>query len=283
MRALIKLHPRLEQDFLGLSVLPQMDLAGIQYEVLPIDLPSDCGELNRHGDFVIVFGGDGTFLTGAMVAHCLNIPVTGVEVGHLGFLCQQPLERLPELLKAIRDGSCRTELRRILACELPDIKGNWEEHTAVNDVVVGITDMTRLAPVSVLIDGEMLATFRGDGIVVSSATGCTAYSLAAGGPLMEPTSPDMVITPICAHTLFAKPFVVSGSRTIELRVECSEPEIFVSMDGRKVKRLEPGSSAKVSLHPQPLKVARMDTPTHFQVLREKFGWGFEFKRGGSKN
>jgi NAD+ kinase len=281
MRALIKLHPRLGSEFLTQSVYPRLREAGIEYELLPEDISPDCAEITAEGDFVIVFGGDGTFLSGALVAHCLDIPVTGVEVGHLGFLCQQSLDRLPELLAAVRDGKCLIEARHVLSCYVPCDGEEGQARTAINDVVVGIADMTRLAPVTVFIGGELLATFRGDGIVVASATGSTAYSLAAGGPLLEPTSTNIVITPICAHTLFAKPFVVDGTREVDLRVECSEPEVFVSIDGRKLMKLWPGCSAKVSLHERPLKVARMKEPTHFQVLREKFGWGFEFKGSGA--
>ncbi len=281
MRALIKLHPRLSDKFLGESVWPFLEEAGLEYALLPEEISADCAEPQTSGDFVIVFGGDGTFLSGALAAHCLDIPVTGVEVGHLGFLCQQSLDRLPELLTAVRDARCRIETRHVLSCIVQCEGEDPDARAAINDVVVGIADMTRLAPVTVFIGGELLATFRGDGIVVASATGSTAYSLAAGGPLLEPTSTNIVITPICAHTLFAKPFVVDGTREVELRAECSEPEVYVSMDGRKLKQLRPGCSAIVTLHSRPLKVARMDKPTHFQVLREKFGWGFEFKGSGT--
>lgn len=281
MRALIKLHPRLGNEFLTKHVYPRLREEGMEHELLPEDISADCAEITAQGDFVIVFGGDGTFLSGALVAHCLNIPVTGVEVGHLGFLCQQSLDRLPELLTVVRDGRCLVEERHVLSCSVPCDGEEGKERTAINDVVVGIADMTRLAPVTVFIGGETLATFRGDGIVVASATGSTAYSLAAGGPLLEPTSTNIVITPICAHTLFAKPFVVDGTREVDLRVECSEPEVFVSIDGRKVMKLWPGCAAKITLHERPLKVARMEEPTHFQVLREKFGWGFEFKGSGA--
>jgi NAD+ kinase len=245
--------------------------------MLPTYLPEELDRLPG-GDIVLVLGGDGTFLAGARVAAHHNIPVIGVELGHLGFLCQQPLERLPRVLECVRKEECSIESRHILECQIVAQKAPGHTRTAVNDVVVGKSELTRMAVVTVFIDGEVLATFKADGIIVASATGSTAYSLSAGGPLLEPTMKAMVITPICAHTLFAKPFVVEGRRTVGLRVEKEIPDIFLSMDGRKIGPVRPEDEVSVTIHRPPLKVARLESPNFLQVLREKFGWGFEFKR-----
>jgi len=277
MRVLLQVHPDLSQEFLNDEVFPHLAHEDIGFEVLPHFLPASRDKLPE-GEFVLVIGGDGTFLAGAMVAVQLGIPIIGVEMGHLGFLCQQPVEKLPEVLGCIRDERYETELRHILECTIVKDGVPARTHIAVNDVVVGKSEITQLAVVTVSIDGEVLANFKADGIIVASATGSTAYSLSAGGPLLEPTMESMVITPICAHTLYAKPYVVDGARTIGLRVEKETPDTFLSMDGRKIGQLVPGDTVSVTLHKPPLKVARLALPRFFSVLREKFGWGFEFKR-----
>ncbi len=280
MRVLLQVHPDISEGFLSDEVFPHLAHEDIEYELLPHTLPESRDELPE-GGFVLVLGGDGTFLAGALVAVQLGIPVIGVEMGHLGFLCQQPIEKLPEVLDCIRHGRYETELRHILECTVVKEGTPARTYTAVNDVVVGKSEITRLAVVTVLIDGEVLATFKADGIIIASATGSTAYSLSAGGPLLEPTMESMVITPICAHTLYAKPYVVEGARNIGLRVEKETPDTFLSMDGRKIGPVRPGDIVSVTLHKPPLKVARLASPRFFSVLREKFGWGFEFKRENS--
>jgi len=280
MRVLLQVHPEINEGFLNEQVFPYLAHREIEYEILPHRLPEPPDEIPE-GEFVLVLGGDGTFLAGALVALELGIPIIGVEMGHLGFLCQQPIERLPEVLDCIIRGQYETELRHILQCTLARADIPSRTYTAVNDVVVGKSEITQLAVVTVLIDGEVLANFKADGIIVASATGSTAYSLSAGGPLLEPTMESMVITPVCAHTLYAKPYVVEGARNIGLRVEKETPDTFLSMDGRKVGPVSPGDAVSVTLHKPPLKVARLASPRFFSVLREKFGWGFEFKRESS--
>ena len=280
MRVLLQVHPDISEGFLSEEVFPHLAHKEIEYEVLPHRLPESPDELSD-GGFVLVLGGDGTFLAGALVAVGLGIPIIGVEMGHLGFLCQQPIERLPEVLDCIIHERYETELRHILECTLARADAPSRTYTAVNDVVVGKSEITQLAVVTVLIDGEVLANFKADGIIVASATGSTAYSLSAGGPLLEPTMESMVITPICAHTLYAKPYVVEGARNISLRVEKETPDTFLSMDGRKIGPVSPGDIVSVTLHKPPLKIARLASPRFFSVLREKFGWGFEFKRENS--
>ncbi len=259
------------------KIQPELAAAGMDYEILAREIPEDLENLPP-GDFVLVLGGDGTFLAGALVASYRDIPVIGIEFGHLGFLCQLPFEMLPEVLESIRDARYHIESRPILKCTIESDGKEQRTYRAINDVVVGKSDLTRMVLVTVLIDDELLATFKADGIIVASATGSTAYSLSAGGPLLEPTMASMVITPICAHTLYAKPCVVDGRRKICLRIEQNDASTFVSMDGRKIARVRMSDSLCVTLHEHPLKVARVDRLGFFHVLREKFGWGFEFKR-----
>jgi NAD+ kinase len=277
MRALVKLHPTIvTNEFFQQSVVPELIRAGIGFSLLPMDI-CEAKELPP-GDIVLVIGGDGTFLSGALVASEQNIPIMGVELGHLGFLCQQPVERLPEVLQALVGGDYSIEERPVLKCTTSVGGDPAVERTAINDVVLGKSELTRLIELTVVIDGEPLATFKADGIVVASATGSTAYSLSAGGPLLEPTLAALVITPICAHTLYAKPYVVDGRRNIKLSLAQEAPAAVLSMDGRKVGPVTPDDVIAVTLKERPLKVVRLESPTFYSVLREKFGWDFKFSR-----
>jgi len=277
MHALVKLHPTIVTDeFFQQSIAPELKQAGIEYSLLPADI-FQSQDLPR-GDFVLVIGGDGTFLSGALVASEQDIPILGVELGHLGFLCQQPVERLPEVLEALVSGTYSVEERPVLQCTTSVGGKPARILTAINDVVLGKSELTRMIELTVVIDDQPLATFKADGIIVASATGSTAYSLSAGGPLLEPTLTAVVITPICAHTLYAKPYVVDGRRSIKLSLAREAADAILSMDGRKIGPVSPHDETTVTLKPKPLKAMRLASPTFYSVLREKFGWDFKFSR-----
>ena len=188
------------------------------------------------------------------------------------------MERLPEVLEALVSGTHSVEERPVLQCTTSVGGKPARILTAINDVVLGKSELTRMIELTVVIDGQPLATFKADGIIVASATGSTAYSLSAGGPLLEPTLTAVVITPICAHTLYAKPYVVDGSRSIKLSLAREAADAILSMDGRKIGPVSPHDETTVTLKPKPLKVMRLASPTFYSVLREKFGWDFKFSR-----
>jgi len=278
MHILLQLHPTaMPPKVLAEKVHPQLDRLGFTYEVLPLHMPPDAEPPN--GDFVLALGGDGTFLAGARVAAELDIPIMGLEMGHLGFLCQLPIEELPHVLDIIQSGSYRIERRRVLACEcsLSEVPRH-RTAVAVNDVVMGKSELTSLVRISVLVDDERIGTFKADGVIVASATGSTAYTLSAGGPLVEPELDVILITPIAPHTLYAKPFVVSGEREVVLRPEQEEPRVELSIDGRVIGRVRRDDRVRVRLRAEPLQVARLPAPSFFKMLRDKLGWGFAFEK-----
>jgi len=266
----------MSSDFLDQRVRPQLDELGFTYEKLPLHLLPHSAP--PKGDFVLALGGDGTFLAGARVAAQLGIPIIGLEMGRLGFLCQLPIEKLPEVLQLVRAGNYTIERRRVLTCDYRLTEAAEQRQTiAVNDVVMGKSELTRLVSISALVDGELLGTFKSDGVIVASATGSTAYSLSVGGPLVEPELPVIIITPIAAHTLYTKPFVISGEREVELRAEQEEPRVELSLDGLIVGRVREKDEVRVRLRTEPLQVARLPSPSFFKMLRDKLGWGFAFR------
>ena len=277
MHILLQLHPQaITAEFLQQQVHPQLEKLGFTHEKLPLQLTPDTQP--PKGDFVVALGGDGTFLAGARAAAQLGIPVIGLEMGRLGFLCQLPVDRLPEVLRLIKHGDYSIERRRVLACDYSLREaGSHQGAIAVNDVVMGKGELTRLVSISVLVDGEHLGTFKADGVIVASATGSTAYSLSVGGPLVEPELALILISPIAAHTLYTKPFVISGEREVELRPEQEEPRVELSLDGLIVGRVREKDEVRVRLREEPLQVARLPAPSFFRMLRDKLGWGFAFR------
>ncbi len=276
MRVLLKLHPQaVTKEFLDKKVLPEFEGLGIDYEILTMDTRSD-----RHypvADFVLVLGGDGTFLAGAVAAAELNIPIIGLEFGHLGFLCNLPVERLTDVLTAIKSGDYSIEERYVL--DVRSIRsGTTERYVALNDAVVGKSQLTRLVSITCWVNEEILGTFKADGVVVATATGSTAYSLSAGGPIVEPGLKLLLVTPICAHSLYAKPMVIGSDREVRLTIAEEYPEVHISLDGYILGQMKVGDELRVRLRDLPLKVARIGGPTFLEVLRAKFGWGYEYDR-----
>jgi len=229
------------------------------------------------GDFVVVIGGDGTFLAGASVAARLGVPIIGLELGRLGFLCHLSIDMLPDVVWAIKEGRYEIEQRPILSCKLRRKNGESREYVAINDVVVGKSELTRLTLITCHLDDEVLGTFKADGVIIASATGSTAYSVSAGGPLVEPHLPVLLVTPICAHTLYAKPLVVDGKRTVSVCIARQRAEIRASIDGYVIGKISPGDEVSVTLRKEPLSIAKFKSRSFLNVLREKFGWGFDYK------
>lgn len=279
----MKLHPfAITEDFLNEKVFAEFARAKLDYEILP----ENVREVKDYpeGDFVLVLGGDGTFLAGALVAHELDIPILGLEIGHLGFLCQLGIDKLPSILSSIKAKDYDIELRYALSAKVRSGKGKTENHVAINDVVIGKSELTRLISISCYLNEDALGAFKADGVIVASATGSTAYSLSAGGPIVEPTLPVILITPICAHSLYAKPLVVGKETEVRVCLLEARHEVHISLDGYIIGRVEMGDEVSVSLSGKPLKLARLDSPSFLSVLRSKFGWGFDFtKRKDERN
>ncbi len=281
MRVLLKLHPfAVSKEFLDRSVLPELKRSGVEYEILAEDTRRQ--KQFPQGDFVLVIGGDGTFLAGALAAVKLKVPIVGLELGHLGFLCQHPVDTLPEILSALKSGTFDTEDRYVLNVHLIRKDGGTEEYTALNDAVIGKSELTRLVSITCKLNEEVLGTFKADGVIVSTATGSTAYSLSAGGPIVEPDLRVLLITPICAHSLYAKPLVVGADREVRISISKEKPEVKISLDGYIVGVMTPDDELRARLGDTPLKVARFNSPAFISVLRKKFGWGFEFEKGSKE-
>jgi NAD+ kinase len=235
-------------------------------------LPGD-GSLSSHAegvDLVVSVGGDGTFLRAAHAASDLGCPVLGVMVGRLGFLTEVEPERAPALIDAVLEGSARIERRMALTVE-PLEGAEFPPQWGLNEVMVEKNARHRLVRLAVEVDGIYVTTFSADGVIVASPTGSTAYSFSARGPIVSPEVDALVLTPIAAHMVFDRSFVLDPSSEVSLEVIGDEPGIL-SADGRQSIELPVGSRVRIRASGRPaLLVRRDDAPGFLSLVREKFG------------
>ena len=233
-------------------------------------------QLVREVDMVLVLGGDGTLLGMAdrIGEAGLVIPILGVNFGSLGFLTEVILPELYPSLEAAVSGRARIEERLML--QAMTLRGGqaFARHIALNDVVVAKTARARLVDLSVWVGDEFLTRVKGDGVIVATPTGSTAYNLAAGGPIMHPAVGGLVVTPIAPHTLTNRPIVIPSSSTVRVQPEIQDrDEVFVTFDGQAGHELQAGDQVTVCRAPTPLRLIRPSTRSYFEVLREKLKWG----------
>lgn len=220
-------------------------------------------------DLLICLGGDGTVLHAARTVIPHSVPILGVNMGRLGFLAevrpQQLMDRLPEVL----DGACRIEERAMLQAQVPA----WGVTAhALNDIVVGRATIGRPMYMDVSVDHCRLAIFRCDGVIVASATGSTAYSLSAGGPILHPESKDLILTPVAPHLAAVRPLVLPPDSVIDLTVS-SDKEAIVSVDGQVDRPLESGGKVIVGRSPHIARFIRFSKPEqYYEMLAERLDW-----------
>lgn len=225
-------------------------------------------ELSAGIDVLLTLGGDGTLLRGARAAGPHHIPVIGCNLGNLGFLTAGPAEELEDMLRHVRAGECVEERR--LALEVTDAERSWY---ALNDAVVHKTGLARMLRMRVWIDGDEVGQYSADGIIVSTATGSTAYSLSAGGPILVPSLDAIVATPICPHTLGIRPLVMGAESTISIDILSGMEGTQVTVDGQAGGKLGQGDRVRIRRSPHDVRLLRMPDGNFFSVLRHKLGWG----------
>jgi len=222
--------------------------------------------------FVIVLGGDGTLLAAARAVAKACIPILGVNLGTLGFLTEVPLEQMYSTLSAIDEGRCESESRSMVRCEVMRANACVARYDALNDVVVGKSTIARLNHCDVYVDQVFVASYKADSLIVSSPTGSTAYSLAAGGPILMPSVAAFVITPVSAHALTHRPLVVRDIAQIEIVVKTGEEEAFLSIDGQVGMPMYDGDRILCRKSDFCVQLLRLEK-TFFDVLRTKLKWG----------
>ena len=227
----------------------------------------------HHPGFVIVLGGDGTLLAAARAVATARIPLLAVNLGSLGFLTEVRKEELFTALDAIEQSRCTRDIRAMLQCKVLRRGEQVAEYIALNDVVVTKATIARMSEVDVAVDGQFIAKYRADGVIVSTPTGSTAYSLAAGGPVLEPSVAALVITPISPHALTSRPLVVPDSAEITLDVRGETDETYLTVDGQTGMDLLEGDQIVCRKSEHRVELLRLPGRPFFEVLRTKLKWG----------
>jgi NAD+ kinase len=222
---------------------------------------------------VIVLGGDGTLLSVAGIFASTETPILGVNLGFLGFLTEVRLGELYAALECWRGGCNDIDPRVMLRAELWREGSVYSSHEALNEVVISKGDISRMGDFAVELDGKRVARFRADGVIVSTPTGSTAYSLAANGPILTPSVDAMVVTPICPHLLTLRPIVVRGDASLTVRVEGAQNPALLTVDGQKAVELRIGDEIRCQKSPHTVNLIRMSEGGFFEALRSKLSWG----------
>ncbi len=222
---------------------------------------------------VIVLGGDGTLLSVARIFASYGTPILGVNVGFLGFLTEVRLGDLYTTLESWCEGCHRIDERSMLHADLWRGGEKQSSFTALNEIVVSKGEIARMGDFAVELDGKPVARFRADGVIVSTPTGSTAYTLAANGPILTPDVDAMVVTPICPHQLTLRPIVVRGDAALNVRVEGVPELALLTVDGQQAVELKRGDEVRCHRSSHTVKLVRLTDSGFFEALRSKLSWG----------
>lgn len=234
-------------------------------------------QIGEQADMAIVVGGDGTMLNAARNLAPYEVPLIGINLGRLGFLTDIPKDRMFEGLEKILDGDFRTEQRILLQAEVMRDGKAVHASNAFNDVVINKGQLARLIEFESHIDGEFVNSTRADGIIIATPTGSTAYALSAGGPILHPTLPAIVLVPICPHTLSDRPLAVSSESRIEIvMIHTSYQSAHVTLDGQINFSLQDKDRVRVRRADKPVTLIHPSDRNHYDVLRAKLRWGEKF-------
>jgi len=252
----------------SMSVLLDKETAAVSGKTSELTV----AQIAARSDLLVVAGGDGMILNVADRMGDANTPIFGINVGSLGFLTCATSQSFREAVQCVGDGQMTFSNRTLLEVVLRDSKEKLQPMIGLNDAVFSRGEISRLIRLRTRVNGEALTEFNADGLIIATPTGSTAYSLSAGGPIMEPESGVFVITPICPHVLTNRSIIVSENSVIE--VEASEPDypVFLTVDGREPVRIEKNAAVEIRKAKKKLRLASMPGVSFFSVVRQKLKW-----------
>jgi len=224
-------------------------------------------------DLAIVLGGDGTLLSAARAFAGHDVPILPVNLGALGFLTSVTLDELHPLLEDVIAGKYRTSVRMMLDAEARSDGASSGRQCALNDAVANKGALARMLDFDVYVNQDHVGRYRADGLIVATPTGSTAYSLAAGGPIVDPELDAFVITPICPHMLTNRPIVIPGDARIDLDFAAAEEPVYVTLDGQTGFQLKANDRVTITKSEKRVTLVRPPNKTYFEILRSKLRWG----------
>ncbi len=221
---------------------------------------------------MVVLGGDGTFLSAARFIENRDIPLMGVKFGEVGFLAETTEDNLSAAIAAVLEGNYIIKKRSRLDIKVIRNKELIIDIDVLNDAVINKSALSRLASCAVYIDSTYLTTYRADGLIMATPTGSTAYSLAAGGPVVHPAVPSIILTPICPFTLTNRPLIIPDSTKIEIRLEGSPEDMILTLDGQEGVEMDPGDKIFVKKSRNDVKMITLDDQSYFKILKTRLKW-----------
>ncbi len=230
-------------------------------------------EIPYVSDVIVVIGGDGTFLSVARLAYGNDVPILGVNLGRLGFLTEVTLDELYDIMEKVLSGDYYVDERSMLEAFIYRHGEKVAEYRVLNDVVINKGTLARIIELETTVDGKFLTVYRADGLIISTPTGSTAYSLAAGGPIMYPSIPAIILNPICPFTLSQRPIVLPDTCEVEVLLNTENEDVFVTLDGQVGFALKVKDLVKVRKAKKKIKIIKNPNRNFFEVLRTKLRWG----------
>jgi NAD+ kinase len=223
-------------------------------------------------DLAFAFGGDGTLLFAARVFSAYGIPIAGINLGGLGFITEFREEEVLDCVECFLNGDHEYEHRMMLDVRIQRDGAVLQSESGLNDLVVTSGGISRLLEFEVSGDGRLIGSYRADGIIIATPTGSTGYSLAAGGPIVEPTMNALILCPICPHSLGARPLVLPGEEELHIRILSQQRTVTATIDGQIAIDLKDGDEVQVSKSNLVTKLVSVEKRSFFDIVREKLAW-----------
>jgi NAD+ kinase len=248
---------------------------------LPFDFVEKCENIDsflKNSQVVISVGGDGTFISAAHIVKFSEKPLVGINLGKVGFLADIETDNFEQKLQNIIDGKCRIVRRMVLEVKHfrnGKILGSFN---AINDIYFNRLNIPKLSSFSLDYGGDFITDYISDGIIIASPSGSTAYSLAAGGPIVSPDMNAIIITPICPHSLSERPIILPSINSLKIKVNKKNPEILLSIDGFESVKLIPEDEIVVSCLDESKNLVQYSQESYFDLLRNKLGWGKSIRK-----
>ncbi|MBT3195437.1 MAG: NAD(+) kinase [Candidatus Ruthia sp.] len=230
-------------------------------------------QIAEQADLIIVVGGDGSLLNTARSFVDNNIPILGINLGHLGFLADVSVDNMLGLVTEVLNGDFTKEERCLLSCQIEEDGNVLDQHLALNDVVVHRKETLKMIEFDVFIDDKFVNNQRADGLIVTTPTGSTAYALSSGGPIMHPGVNAIGLVSICPHTMSHRPLLIPGGSEVVVRVKDSDEGATVSFDGQTSVAIATGQDIRVRQHGSFIHLLHPQNYDYFEIIRSKLHWG----------
>jgi NAD+ kinase len=230
-------------------------------------------EISSLSEIIIVLGGDGTMLSTCRLVADKGVPVLGINIGGLGFITEVQLDKLYETMEKVLSGECPIGERLMLTAQVRRLGELIAEYIVLNEVVINKAALARIIDLETYVNQNYVTTFKADGLIISTPTGSTAYSLSAGGPILYPTLDNIIITPICPHTLTNRAMVLPGDSIIKVILRSPTERVYLTMDGQVGFSVMQNDVIEVSKAPFKTRLLIPCDRDYFQILRTKLKWG----------